>query len=589
SVLNVARLQNLRPYLPFLDEKTFAIVNSNLGKDSTHAFLKANKKAEAECLRDIFKVANIDSLSFGCIISDTVLYFSFAMILGIVGLRFVFAVGFAAFIGWKLGDRKTRSGEEMMRRKTEMRHQQTLNRNRQNRDEQSRNQKVLSIANSMTNENPPIESVKSVNPIAINIESQPEISVSQIPLPMDSANEEYIEHICAENFETSPIQRKILIQEVDTDTYEVESDPVIMDPTRLHTIVMVPCYSEDTVSIKKTLDSVAHAYYPATHKVIVAIADGIVQGHGNLKTTPEILIDLMYVDEKFSSEDPRLGNEPKAYEYHAIAEGSMETNCAKVYAGWYRYDENGKKIKEKKMNKDIVNKRFSKTGAALQNRYSRRSVLHRKEGRVPMLLVVKCGNEEERDSGVAKPGNRGKRDSQILLMNFLSKAIFDDHMTELEFDLYHKLWTITGIPPDRFEALMCIDADTEIYPDSITHMVACLINDTNIMGLCGETRIANKWESWVTMIQVFEYYISHHLAKAFESVFGGVTCLPGCFSMYRIKSPVGNGNWIPIVVNPDIVEEYSENVVDTLHKKNLLLLGEDRLLTTLMLRTFPRR
>ncbi|KAJ3059612.1 Chitin synthase, class 3 [Quaeritorhiza haematococci] len=92
------------------------------------------------------------------------------------------------------------------------------------------------------------------------------------------------------------------------------------------------------------------------------------------------------------------------------------------------------------------------------------------------------------------------------------------------------------------------------------------------------------------MIQVFEYYISHHLSKAFESVFGGVTCLPGCFSLYRIKAPKGNfGYYVPILANPDIVEEYSENVVDTLHKKNLLLLGEDRYLSTLMLRTFPRR
>ena len=55
------------------------------------------------------------------------------------------------------------------------------------------------------------------------------------------------------------------------------------------------------------------------------------------------------------------------------------------------------------------------------------------------------------------------------------------------------------------------------------------------MGLCGETRIANKRDSWVTSIQVFEYYISHHLGKGFESVIGGVTCLPGCFCMYRAK------------------------------------------------------
>lgn len=58
--------------------------------------------------------------------------------------------------------------------------------------------------------------------------------------------------------------------------------------------------------------------------------------------------------------------------------------------------------------------------------------------------------------------------------------------------------------------------------------------------------------------------------------------------MYRIKAPK-NGFWIPILANPDILEQYSENVVDTLHKKNLLLLGEDRYLTTLMLRTFPKR
>ena len=135
-----------------------------------------------------------------------------------------------------------------------------------------------------------------------------------------------------------------------------------------------------------------------------------------------------------------------------------------------------------------------------------------------------------------------------------------------------------------------MDADTKVYPDSLTRMIAAMAHDHEIMGLCGETKIANKTQSWVSMIQVFEYYISHHMSKAFESMFGGVTCLPGCFCMYRIKAPKGpNGYWVPILANPDIVEHYSENVVDTLHKKNLLLLGEDRYLSTLMLRTFPKR
>jgi len=114
--------------------------------------------------------------------------------------------------------------------------------------------------------------------------------------------------------------------------------------------------------------------------------------------------------------------------------------------------------------------------------------------------------------------------------------------------------------------------------------------DNMIMGVCGETRIANKRQSWVTAIQVYEYFISHHLVKAFESVFGGVTCLPGCFSMYRIKARKdADHDWVPILVKPEIVREYSPSEVTTLHQKNLLLLGEDRFLSTIMLRTFPRR
>lgn len=110
------------------------------------------------------------------------------------------------------------------------------------------------------------------------------------------------------------------------------------------------------------------------------------------------------------------------------------------------------------------------------------------------------------------------------------------------------------------------------------------------MGVCGETRIANKRQSWVTAIQVYEYFISHHLAKAFESVFGGVTCLPGCFSMYRLKArKVTDDDWVPLIVHPDIIREYSQSEVATLHQKNLLLLGEDRFLTTILLRTFPNR
>lgn len=316
-----------------------------------------------------------------------------------------------------------------------------------------------------------------------------------------------------------------------------------------HTLCLITCYSEGEEAIRGTMDSIATTDYPNSHKLMVVICDGLIKGSGNDRTTPEIVLDLMT---DFSV--PR--EEVQPHSYVAVAQGSKRHNMAKIYSGYYKYDDN--------------------------------TVPPEKQQRVPVITIVKCGTPEE--AGGAKPGNRGKRDSQIILMSFLQKVTFDDRMTELEYAMLEAVWQITGLMSEFYELVLMVDADTNVYPDCLTHMCAEMVKDPMIMGLCGETKIANKILTWVTLIQVFEYYISHHSAKAFESVFGGVTCLPGCFCMYRIKAPKkDNGYWVPILANPDIVERYSDNVVETLHQKNLLLLGEDRFLSSLMLRTFPKR
>jgi len=74
------------------------------------------------------------------------------------------------------------------------------------------------------------------------------------------------------------------------------------------------------------------------------------------------------------------------------------------------------------------------------------------------------------------------------------------------------------------------------------------------------------------------------MAKAFESLFGSVTCLPGCFTLYRLRTPDTHK---PLLISNQMITDYSENRVDTLHMKNLLHLGEDRYLTTLLLKHFP--
>ena len=352
----------------------------------------------------------------------------------------------------------------------------------------------------------------------------------------------------------------------------------------LYTLCVVTCYSEGLDGLKTTLDSLALTDYSDQHKLIFIVADGVVKGSGNDKPTGDIVLDMIELDEAIHvpldnevNYDEALGQqkdktrcsnaEPHLYE--AIGTGPKKVNMAKVFCGTYVC----------------------------------------KDRRVAVVLVYKCGTPAEASS--AKPGNRGKRDSQIILMDFLSKVMFNERLSPLQFDLFTKLSHIMTVQnlstkkvtPDMFEIVLMVDADTKVMTDSLSRMVAVMQRDPTVMGLCGETRIMNKADSYISMIQVFEYFVSHHLAKAFESIFGGVTCLPGCFCMYRIKSPKPiqkselipdiepelQCTWIPVLANPDIVHDYSACVVDTLHKKNLLLLGEDRYLSTLMLRTFPKR
>ena len=54
--------------------------------------------------------------------------------------------------------------------------------------------------------------------------------------------------------------------------------------------------------------------------------------------------------------------------------------------------------------------------------------------------------------------------------------------------------------------------------------------------------------------------------------------------MYRLRT-ADKGK--PLIISDQVIKEYSDCVVDTLHKKNLLSLGEDRYLTTLMTKHFP--
>lgn len=296
-------------------------------------------------------------------------------------------------------------------------------------------------------------------------------------------------------------------------------------------ICQVPCYTEDEDSLRKTIDSISTLNYDDKRKLLFIICDGMIVGGGNDRPTPRIVLDVLGVD-------PRVDPEPLSF--LSLGEGAKQHNMAKIYSGLYEVHGHV----------------------------------------VPYIVVVKVGKPSERQ----KPGNRGKRDSQLILMRFLNKVHFNSPMTPMELELYHQIKNVIGVNPSFYEFVLMVDADTEVSKDGLNRMVSCFVHDSKIIGLCGETLLSNAKDTWVTMIQVYEYFISHYLVKAFESLFGSVTCLPGCFCMYRIRSATRNQ---PLLIANQIIEDYAVNKVDTLHKKNLLFLGEDRYLTTLILKHFP--
>ncbi|KAI8341085.1 chitin synthase [Chlamydoabsidia padenii] len=513
------------------------------GRDISHSIITnrnmgANFMQEAKCLSSIIKVGSLDTLSIGCISSDIILYVSLVVILGVILAKFGMAMIFGWCLSWKLGNfNEGNSYSARMKREAEI-EDWAQNMSSTGPIKKPRVPQSVYLGGSKRKTLFP-QTSRFTQPKA----GSTRFDVEKTPSPVwktPTSGASSASGIVACPFSLSP---HVLQQP--TPDYMPFNFPLA------HTVCLVTCYSEGEDSLRTTLDSIATSDYPNSHKLLLVICDGIITGSGNSQSTPDICVSLMMKD-LIVPEDEVL-----PCHYVAIADGSRRNNMAKVYAGFYKYDD-------------------TTVEPSLQQR-------------VPMVTIVKCGTPEEAATA-AKPGNRGKRDSQIILMQFMQKVMFDERMTTMEYELFNSLWRVTGVAPDVYEICLMVDADTRVYFDSLSRLISCAVKDPEISGMCGETKIANKTDSWVAMIQVFEYYISHHQSKAFESIFGIVTCLPGCFCMYRIKAPKGpDGYWVPILANPDIVERYSENVVNTLHKKNLLLLGEDRYLSTLMLRTFPNR
>jgi chitin synthase len=181
--------------------------------------------------------------------------------------------------------------------------------------------------------------------------------------------------------------------------------------------------------------------------------------------------------------------------------------------------------------------------------------------------------------------NKGKKDSFISVIRTLmgsnknkeiskSKEVKSD---ENKYKRWSDIIVENGVNINKVDYVLMLDTDTRIDASGLRYLVDYLDSNPFTSAVCGETTLTKSDSNILVMAQYYEYYITHYTLKAFETLYGDVLVLSGCFALYRRN----------ILSNKYLLEEYESDDSGNLYKANLSQLGEDRLLTNLILRYYP--
>ncbi len=121
----------------------------------------------------------------------------------------------------------------------------------------------------------------------------------------------------------------------------------------------------------------------------------------------------------------------------------------------------------------------------------------------------------------------------------------------------------------RGDVLVYVDSDSFLLPGALRKIVQGLADPT-VAAVAGHTDVENAGVNVLTQMQDVRYYVSYRVMKAAESLFGAVSCCPGCFSAYRTVCVL------------DVLDRW-------LHQRFLgrrVTFGDDRSLTNFLLRRY---
>jgi hypothetical protein len=275
--------------------------------------------------------------------------------------------------------------------------------------------------------------------------------------------------------------------------YQQQRQSSNSSPLWPHTILMIPCFAESSETLKQTLDSLSRSTYDDTKKLLLFICDGITTSACEQKETHTVLLEYLGYS---------CTEEPLPQPYTSLGQHNKRLNFARVYSGFYETGRN----------------------------------------RVPYMVIVKIGRPQEETDyyanhmATAPAGNRGKRDSLVLVLSFLERCmnLANNRISPLEYEMFNQCYNVLGIDPRLFKYMMVTDADIQVQADVVQKLVSRLELDRTMLAVSGHVRPANPEENLTTMLQIFPLYMTFYSGLAYEACLRSVMTINGGLVMYKI-------------------------------------------------------
>ncbi len=259
--------------------RTLLAAPGSSGRDGTRLFVNRPELRKAiPCILQRYTAGSIDKITPGCFVSQLILYAGLIVVMSLVLVRFVMACVFNWFLSARLAG---------------------------NPDDSTLNRRVISPAVLPEGANVSIDNKNGTAPWAGPDGTKKLSKSAKSPRSFQSSSTATLTN----SDSAAPIMSLAQIG------------------AELFAVCLVTCYSEGEESLRTTLDSISVTSYSDQRKLLFVVADGMITGAGEKRSTPDICVGLL-------DADPRFGN-PTPMSYVAVGSGSKQENRAMVYAGHY--------------------------------------------------------------------------------------------------------------------------------------------------------------------------------------------------------------------------------------------------------------